>query len=171
MKAILVALALAVGIGSLTAQASGLPDKNTSWEDLKSNHKVIFKLPQVGLENWFMSLSSVCVDGDQIRSKKMVPKCVKWKDRGRDGDRYCTEEIEKYVYTDITKTKSRCVEWGGRDDDYCRKYEEYQYTIKLDRDVPVYKRVRERREESEWERSTSYPPIFKKNYSITDCEN
>lgn len=170
MKTMLMVLALSFGFGALQAQAANLPDKNTSWEALKSDRRVIYRLPQVGLENWFMSLSSICVDEDQLRSKRMVTQCVKWEERGRENERYCTKEIEKYVYTNISGVKTRCAEWGGRDDDRCVRYEDYEYTIKLNRQVPVYKRVRENRNNSEWENSTRNPPIFKKLYSIGECE-
>lgn len=171
MKAVLIALAFTIGFGTLNAQATNLPDENSTWEEIEDNSKVIFKYPQIGLENWLLALPSICIDGDQLRSKNMVHQCKKWKYHEKRDVHVCVKPITTYVYTAISGTKMRCVEWKGKaGDETCALEKPFSYTINLDRKIPVYKKVPANEKAGEYVRSTKKPPLFKKLYPLTDCE-
>ncbi|MCB0365298.1 MAG: hypothetical protein H6624_07465 [Bdellovibrionaceae bacterium] len=169
MKTLMALVALLVGIGSLNAQAARLPDKDASWEVLQKDHRVIFELPQLRLESWYMRASSVCVEGDNLRSIRKMTECAVWRDRG--DERYCEEEMEKYVYRPISGTRTVCVEYRNRrDNEDCIRYEDIEYTIPLSYEIEVYRRVAGGRDSDDLDRSRMYRPLFEKTFTIPACQ-
>lgn len=168
MKSMMALVAFLVGLGSLTAQASRLPDKDASWEILMKDNRVIFEMPQLRLESWYMRASSVCVEGDLLRSQRKMTECAVWRDRG--DERFCEQEVDKYVYRPISGTRTVCVEYRNRRDmDDCLRYEEVEYTIPLSYEIEVYRRVPGGRDSDDIDRSRMFRPLFEKTFTIPAC--
>ncbi|MFG1500989.1 hypothetical protein ABMA70_12345 [Halobacteriovorax sp. XZX-3] len=154
-----------------TSVFAGMPNENDSWETIKDNFmKVTFNEPALNLDNGgAISVFFGCIDGDTIRTKKMLKRCVEWQHRGGDRDSICTAYTSFYGRAEIVTERERCVRWSlqGRRDgrDICLEYETYSYTHPLSYDIDVHKTLHGRRHDNKLGRK-----LFTKNYTIEACE-
>jgi hypothetical protein len=148
---------------------------SSSWSTILSHFaKVIVDKPSVKLDNGPMtSAFFVCKEGDSLRTKKQLTKCVKWDRIGsRDNDRrVCVEETKYFGYAAINGTRERCSQWRTvrRGDDrerICVAYEDVDYTLPLSHQVDVYALTRGGRDNDD----RRGRKLFTKTLSIEDCE-
>lgn len=159
----------------MTASASAhTPTASDSWSTIKNHFtKVTFKEPSVKLDNGPMtSAFFVCKEGDVLKTKKTISKCVEWsRSRGGDRDRVCTREVEYYGVAAIEGSRERCAKWerrGSRDNGHrvCVAYETYNYTLPLSHDIDVHAVKRGNRDRND----RMGRKLFTKTLSIEDCE-
>ncbi|ATH07059.1 hypothetical protein BIY24_03640 [Halobacteriovorax marinus] len=160
----------------MTASASAhMPTASDSWSTIKKHFtKVTFQEPSVKLDNGPMtSAFFVCKDGDVLKTKKAISKCVEWDWRGsrREGDRVCTREVEYYGVAAIEGTRERCAKWDWRGsrregDRVCVAYETYNYTLPLSHEIDVHRVTRSGRDRDD----RVGRKLFTKTLSIEDCE-
>ena len=168
MKKLFILAAAVLMTASVSAHT---PTASDSWSTIKKHFtKVTFKEPSVKLDNGPMtSAFFVCKDGDVLKTKKTISKCVAWTRGGGDRDRVCTREVEYYGVAAIEGTRERCTKWRrqGRDGDrVCVAYETYDYTLALSRDIDVHAVKRGNRDRND----RMGRKLFTKTLSIEDCE-
>ena len=168
---IIVAAALVM---SVSASAHDL-SASSSWSTILSHfNKVTVDQPSVKLDNGPMtSAFFVCKEGDSLKTKKQLTKCVRWERRGGgDNDRrVCVEETKYFGYAAIEGTRKRCSQWriirGGDDRRrVCVAYEDVDYTLPLSHNVDVYAVERRGRDRDD----RRGRKLFTKTLSIQDCE-
>lgn len=168
MKKLVLALVL-----TATAQAGlfgAMPTENSTWSEIRNDFaRVVFNEPSVKLDNGPMtSAFFVCKDGDVLRTKKQLDKCVDWT-RRRD-DRVCTEYKKYWGIAAIEGTRTRCTKWErSRDkDSICVAWEDYNYTLPLSHEINIHKR---RHVGGDRDRSAEFGrKLFTKTLHIEDCE-
>lgn len=154
----------------MSSAFAGRPSVNDSWEELKSNYSLNIKWPSALMNHGPRTgVDFLCLDGEQIRTKKELTKCLKYKmvRRGDDHEMVCVESKKEFGFVDAEQTYTRCVKWqrrGGDHDDVCKKYEDYTYVQPLEFTVEVHKYEGSR---SDRDRTRL---LFKKDYSISACE-
>lgn len=168
-------LVLVTAFAALSAQA-GLgdvfrpwpkPTAETSWSKLSRDQRVIFELPQFDMSyGFFLRTSSVCIDGDTLRSKDLLEKCFEY--GGSNNDR-CVDVREVYATKPMKGTETYCAEYTGGEDNRCVRWESYDYTIAESYEIPVYRRVRGAGND-DFNRSRRHAPHFSKTFVIPDCE-
>ncbi len=159
----------------MTASASAhMPTASDSWETIKNHFtKVTFKAPSVKLDNGPMtSAFFVCKDGDVLKTKKTISKCVAWTRGGGDRDRVCTRTVDYYGVAAIEGTRERCTKWGyegsRRDGNrVCEAYETYNYTLPLSHEVDVHRVSRSGGSDRD---DRIGRKLFTKTLSIEDCQ-
>ncbi len=140
-----------------------LPTEDSSWQEISRDYRVIYRAPQIRIGGHFLRPSSVCIDGDNIRTKKMVTECRDW---GRND---CRREETLHRYKPISGVERRCRWVGGGDNERCEEYDA-PYTIPLTYDIAVYRRVNGGRDSDDFTESSRYRPLFTKVYNIEACE-
>jgi hypothetical protein len=159
----------------MTASVSAhTPTASDSWSTIKKHFsKVTFKAPSVKLDNGPMtSAFFVCKEGDVLKTKKTISKCVEWsRSRGGDRDRVCTRTVDYYGVAAIEGTRERCTKWtriGSRDNGrrVCEAYETYAYTLPLSHDVDVHAISRGGRDRDD----RVGRKLFTKTLSIENCK-
>ncbi|GEM_PF-3306128 len=165
---ILAAIVMASSVSAHTPTASD------SWSTIKKHFtKVTFKEPSVKLDNGPMtSAFFVCKEGEVLKTKKAISKCVEWgRTYGSNDRRECKREVDYYGVAAIEGTRERCTKWerrGSRDNGHrvCVSYETYNYTLPLSHDVDVHAIKRGGSDRSD----RTGRKLFTKTYSIEDCE-
>ena len=168
MKKLMITVLALTAMAAEARWGSPMPTADTTWKKLGRDQRVIFELPQVQLGNWFMRVGSLCIEGENLRSKRKVTSCTRY--QGGDNDR-CVEERLHYVYKPITGEATRCVDWRGGDNDECTRYATYTYTytIPTDYEIPVYRRRSGGRDGDDFDRSSMFKPLFHKGLVIPAC--
>ena len=164
MKKLFVLSALLLGLLS-TANTRPLPTQDSDWSKISSDRRIFFELPQYALSyGYFMRAGSVCVDGEILRSKKAVKKCIRWS-HGRDNDRCLKYEMVRPSKA-MEGTRSLCVRWGGGRDGDCTEYRDFPYSIKSTFMISVHRKNmgggRDRDDQAG-------RLLFKKNYTLATC--
>lgn len=159
-------LVLAI-FATISAFGKSLPDQNTTWEEISQDSRVIYRLPMLQLEGFFIPLNGICISGENLRSKNEVEECLE-RETNERGD--CTRSVSRYVYQAISSTATRCVKWETNERGDCLEYETYTRNIPTSYPTPVYSRVSGGGEMSDWERAAQYPPLFEKDYALRACQ-
>lgn len=156
----------------MTVSASAhTPKESDSWSTIKKHYsRVIYKIPTISTDNaGVVSAFSVCKEGDYLRTKDMLTRCVDWRRTGGDGQRVCDESEQFYGIAAIEGTKERCTKWRHRGKDrerLCFKYETYHYSLPLSFEIDVH-----RKNGTGKDRDESFGrKLFTKTLSIEDCE-
>lgn len=144
----------------------GMPTQDDSWDTIRGEYtRVIFDQPALNLDNGgAISVFFGCVEGDTIRTKKMIKKCVAWERRG--DDIVCSDYEHFYGVASIVSERERCLKWShNKDNRYCLEYETYTYTHPLSYDINVHRTARGNKHENKKGRF-----LFTKNYTIEACQ-
>ena len=165
MKTIIYLTTLSISLIFSVAQADGLAKKSDSWDRLMANSNVIFSLPNLQVEGWFLSANDLCVSGDKLRSSKKVEECMTREINERSD---CTSS--SFRYQPITSLVETCVQWETNERGDCLYYETGLETIALTNSIPVYKSIPGSARLTPYERATMYAPLFYKPYTIGPCQ-
>ncbi|MCC7403325.1 MAG: hypothetical protein IT288_02920 [Bdellovibrionales bacterium] len=165
MKKIILALVATAGLST----AFGLPNKDSSWDKIRSSfYEVTYQMPQIQFSNYFVTLDSTCMMGDQLRTVDALPVCVEWQGSGENFD--CVREVRQHFFTPISGTRSICTRWNNSSEGGdCIEFGQVPYQIQTTINVPVYKLVHGGSQRTDWEVSTQFPPLFVKEFSVPGC--
>lgn len=160
MKALFTLMAL-----TLAAQVFAAPSVNSSWSELIANRSLDIKFPVATMNHGPVTgVDFLCIDGDILRTKKMIEKCTKYRTTaGRNSEVKCVETTREFGIVEREQRTTRCVEYSrNRDNMECVKYEDYTYVQPTSFKVDVYKYTTPKRENSN--------KIFSKRFDIAHCE-
>ena len=164
MKSMTILFALLIGSAVNASRA----DINDSWRTLGRTNSVIFRMPQLQFSNWFLRVNKTCVEGSKLRSLKRVKKCDRY--GGGDSNR-CVSERRLFVYRDLQGTETRCTRWQDRGDSNTvfTRYEDVDFSIATEYQIPVYRRVNGGPNGDDFDRSSSRRPLFTKTFRVPSC--
>ncbi len=155
MKSLILALSILVS-GSAFAI-----DQNSSWNEIRNGNTYSVDTPAINFRGNGLQVSpfGVCVDGDFLRTKGMVEKCVSRDNR--DGD--CSASVFQYEFLPITRRVKTCVKYSqrGGGDRECVRFATRSVTTPLSYTFDVYKRT--------GARNGGLRYLFSKDYDIMAC--
>lgn len=160
---------LAVTFVFSAAAFGAKPSASDSWKKLTQDRqmeRVMFLFPQYALSyGQFAWGPSVCLDGDTIKLKTTIEKCVK---RGRGDERHeCLEYKTVRPEVAVSGTRYRCVE-RNRDEGGCARYDYVPYTYNTEMMIPVHSHTQS--DNGGWtSRSNFGRKLFEKYFAVDQC--
>lgn len=129
-------------------------DENSSWEDIHRYGWV--RQPKVQYLNIFIPVTSLCVDGENVRpNNPWVDYCTEpWDDA--NGNRQCSRWEKRFLTRPIASSRPWCEEISGPEGE-CRRWGTTKDTVALSYDLLVRGNV-----------GGSYS--FRKHFDIPKCE-
>lgn len=141
------------------------PTSDMSWDELIANRSLDIKFPAARMNHGpATGVDFLCLDGEVLRTKKMLEKCVKYVTTpGRNGELKCVKSVLEFGIVNRQEESTRCVQYSrNRDSMECIKYEDYTYIQPLTFNVDVFRFSNPKKSNS--------VKIFTKKFEVSDCQ-